>query len=113
MTNVMLNVVHPNIATHSHSCPGGFFQYMLYNIPSAGFISQSLEALVDGIMRSIERANENLTPGRIYYAEDELLEASINRSPTAYENNPTAERTNYLYDTDKTMHLLKLVDRML
>lgn len=66
---------------------------------------------MDGIVRSVERAQENLTPGRIYYGEDDLLEASINRSPTAYENNPNEERASYLYDTDKTMHLLKMVDR--
>lgn len=40
----------------------------------------------------------------------ELLDASINRSPSAYLNNPEEERSNYEYDTDKEMTLLKFVD---
>lgn len=70
-----------------------------------------MEALVDGIVLSVERASDNLKPGRIYYNEGELVDASINRSPTSYENNPTEERANYKYNTDKTMHLLKMVDK--
>lgn len=97
-------------ASHSHSCPGGFFQYMLYNIPSSGFIAQTLEALVGGILRSVERANENVRPARIYFNEGELLDASINRSPTSYLNNPIEERARYEHDTDKMMYLLKMVD---
>jgi len=84
---------------------------MLYNIPSAGFISQTLSALVEGITRSVDRASENLQPGRIYYAEGELLDASVNRSPTSYENNPQDERAKYRFNTDKQMILLKMVDR--
>lgn len=84
---------------------------MLYNIPSAGFISQTLEALVEGIVRSVERASGNLKPGRIFYNEGELSDASINRSPTSYENNPNEERAKYKYNTDKQMQLLKMVDR--
>ena len=33
------------------------------------------------------------TKGSIYYNEGDLLEASINRSPTAYLQNPTQERS--------------------
>lgn len=40
----------------------------------------------------------------------ELLAASINRSPSAYLNNPAAERSQYKYDVDKEMSLLKFVD---
>lgn len=100
-----------SIATHTHSGPGGFFQYMLYNIPSAGFISQTLEALVNGTVTSIERAHENLRRGRIYYAQGSLLGASVNRSPKSYMANPEEERQLYNYDTDKTMHLLRFVDQ--
>lgn len=84
---------------------------MLYNIPSAGFIGQTLDALVDGIVRSVDRASAKLIPGRIYYTEGELIDASINRSPTSYENNPKEERANYKHNTDKMMYLLKMVDR--
>ena len=40
----------------------------------------------------------------------ELLGASANRSPTAYEANPPQERARYAHDTDKLMTQLKLVD---
>lgn len=40
----------------------------------------------------------------------ELLDAGINRSPSAYLNNPAAERSKYKFDTDKEMTLLKFVD---
>lgn len=83
---------------------------MLYNIPSSGFISQTLDALVDGIGRSVERANENLRPAKIFFSEGELLEASINRSPTSYLNNPAEERSRFQHDTDKGMFLLKMFD---
>lgn len=83
---------------------------MLYNIPSSGFVSQTLEALVDGIVLSIDRATNNLKRGRIYYNQGELLDASINRSPTSYDNNPAEERARYRHNTDKLMHLLKMVD---
>lgn len=40
----------------------------------------------------------------------EILDAGINRSPSAYLNNPEEERRKYKYDTDKEMTLLKFVD---
>lgn len=99
------------LATHTHSGPGGFFQYMLYNIPSAGFVSQTLDLLVQGTVESVKRAHAKLEPARVFYARGDLFGASINRSPTSYLNNPQEERQKYEHDTDKTMHLLKFVDR--
>lgn len=40
----------------------------------------------------------------------EILDAGVNRSPSAYLNNPAAERAKYKYDVDKGMTLLKFVD---
>lgn len=40
----------------------------------------------------------------------ELLDAGVNRSPSAYLNNPAEERNKYMYDVDKEMTLLKFVD---
>lgn len=42
----------------------------------------------------------------------ELLDAGINRSPSAYLNNPSEERSKYIYDVDKEMTLIKFVDEM-
>lgn len=40
----------------------------------------------------------------------EILDAGVNRSPSAYLNNPASERSKYKYDVDKEMTLLKFVD---
>lgn len=40
----------------------------------------------------------------------ELLDAGVNRSPSAYLNNPEAEQKKYEYNVDKEMTLLKFVD---
>lgn len=35
---------------HTHSGPGGYLQYVLYDITSLGFVQQSYDALVYGIL---------------------------------------------------------------
>lgn len=35
---------------HTHSGPGGYLQYVLYDITSLGFVEQSWEAVVSGIV---------------------------------------------------------------
>ncbi|KAF3773215.1 Neutral ceramidase [Nymphaea thermarum] len=95
---------------HTHAGPGGYLQYVVYIITSLGFVRQSFDAIVDGIEKSIVQAHEGLRPGNIFVNMGELLEASINRSPSAYLNNPPEERSRYKYDVDKDMTLLKFVD---
>ncbi|KAD7477040.1 hypothetical protein R6Q59_006877 [Mikania micrantha] len=95
---------------HTHAGPGGYLQYVVYIITSLGFVRQSFDVLVDGIERSIVQAHENLRPGSVYVNEGEVLDASINRSPSAYLSNPEEERRKYKYDTDKEMTLLKFID---
>ena len=36
--------------THTHSGPGGYLQYVLLIITSKGWVQQSFEAIVDGIV---------------------------------------------------------------
>lgn len=36
-------------ATHTHSGPGGFFQYLMYLVTSFGFIGDCLTAIVNGV----------------------------------------------------------------
>jgi len=95
-------------ATHTHAGPGGYSHYTLYNLTILGFDEQNFEAIVNGIFQSIVRAHGNLAEGRIRIARGDLLDASINRSPKAYGENPAAERVQYEFDTDKTMTLLRL-----
>ena len=35
-------------ATHTHSGPGGYLQYVLFDVTSLGFVSESLNVIVDG-----------------------------------------------------------------
>ncbi|KAG0608840.1 hypothetical protein M758_8G137400 [Ceratodon purpureus] len=96
--------------THTHSGPGGYLQYVLYLVTSLGFVRQSFEALAYGIELAIVEAHENLRPGSIFLNEGEVLGANINRSPSAYLNNPANERAKYKYDVDKKMSLLKFMN---
>ncbi|PON62781.1 Neutral/alkaline nonlysosomal ceramidase [Trema orientale] len=95
---------------HTHAGPGGYLQYVVYIVTSLGFVRQSFDVLVDGIEKSIVEAHENLSPGSIFVNKGEILDAGVNRSPSAYLNNPTAECSKYKYDVDKEMTLLKFVD---
>ncbi|CAO2840787.1 unnamed protein product [Amaranthus hypochondriacus] len=95
---------------HTHAGPGGYLQYVVYIVTSLGFVRQSFDALVDGIEQSIILAHGNLRPGSIFVNKGEILDAGVNRSPSAYLNNPSEERNKYKYDVDKEMTLLKFVD---
>jgi len=69
--------------THTHSGPGGFLQYLLYQITSLGYSGEVMDALVEGIAQSIFRAYKNLQRGSISVAEELLYDANINRSPSS------------------------------
>lgn len=95
---------------HTHSGPAGFHEYLLYEITSLGFVKESFEALVKGIIESVKLAHESVRPANIYVSVGELLDSNINRSPSAYLNNPGEERQKYKYDVDKNMTLLRIED---
>jgi neutral ceramidase len=95
-------------ATHTHSGPGGYSHYALYSLTTLGFSSQNFDAVVDGIVQSIVRADKNLAPGNIHIADGDLLNTSINASPEAYQQNPPAERGLTPYDTNKQMTQIRL-----
>lgn len=95
-------------ATHTHSGPGGFSHYALYNLTILGYDQQNFEAVVDGIVQAIVRAHTNVAAGSIRINSGDLLNTSINRSPEAYLLDPAAERSQYAYDTDKKMTMLRL-----
>jgi neutral ceramidase len=89
------------LATHTHSAPGGFSHHTLYNLPFPGFNEQNYEAVVNGVVESVLRAYKNREPGYIQYGENQLLEASHNRSKLAFFENP--ESKSLQFDTNKTM----------
>ena len=104
-TNVVLS------ATHTHSGPAGFMQYLLFNIPNLGFIQQTLDAMVEGTVESIRRAHMSMIRGKVFYSAGFVEEeANINRSPTSYDANPKEERDRYKFNTDRDMVQLNFFD---
>ncbi|KAK5850381.1 hypothetical protein PBY51_001265 [Eleginops maclovinus] len=96
--------------THTHSGPGGYFQYTLFMITSKGFMKDAIEPLVNGIVKSIDIAHSRVRPGRIFRSRGELEDSSLNRSPHSYLNNPEGERHRYKWNTDKQVLVLKFTD---
>ncbi|CAG8667954.1 7669_t:CDS:2 [Funneliformis mosseae] len=96
--------------THTHAGPAGFLQYALYQITSFGYVKENTEAISTGIFNSIVKAHNSIQPASIYVSSGELLDVNVNRSPFSYENNPKEERSEYTYDVDKEMILLKFTN---
>ena len=92
-------------ATHTHSAPGGFMQYALYEIPTLGYSDEVVHAYAEGIAQSILLAYQNVQRSSIRSAQSWLMGANRNRSPTSYRLNPQSEQDVYKEegDTDKTM----------
>jgi neutral ceramidase len=91
--------------THSHSGPGGWFNYLLPQITSLGFDRQGYQAIVDGAVLSIKRAHESLqevgaqhSPTRLVWAVwlTKLRGTSISARPPSRVPTSTAARTRTL-----------------
>ena len=100
--NVMLS------ATHSHSGPGGYSHDLLYNLTTLGFSKQNYKAITQGIVQAIVRAHHNVQPANIKLNIGQVLDASFNRSPDAYNLNPLAEREKYGDNVDRSMLQLRM-----
>ena len=92
-------------ATHTHVAAGGFSHYSLYNTATGGYWKANFDNAVEGIFQSIVRAHNNIAPGSIYLNRGSLVNASINRSIEAYNNNSDARRFSPI---DHEMTVLKL-----
>ncbi|ORZ09921.1 Neutral/alkaline nonlysosomal ceramidase [Absidia repens] len=100
MENVMIS------STHTHSTVGGYLEYVLYEIPVKGWLEETVQAVVSGIVNSIVKAHYHIEEGNITHHSDDLLNTNINRSPAAYNANPQHERDLYTDNVDKEMSLL-------
>merc|ERR1719193_1483597 len=96
-------------STHTHSGPAGYLQFVLFEITNLGFSKANFNAMVNGIVRSIERAHDSMRPANIFVNQGDLLDANINRSPYAFEFNPAQERLKYKHNTDTLMTVMKFV----
>ncbi|KAM3425257.1 Neutral ceramidase [Cercospora zeina] len=93
--------------THSHSGPGAWLNYLLPQITSKGFEKASYQAIVQGAIESVKQAHDRLSPGYLEIASVRVEDASTNRSPWAYLQNPIEERSRYGDDVDKQMTALR------
>ncbi|KUI69634.1 Neutral ceramidase [Cytospora mali] len=93
--------------THQHNGPGAWWNYLLPQITSAGFDPQSLNAIVDGAVLSIQRAHESLTTGYLDAGTVNITDGNLSRSLYAYMNNPAEERALYDTSTDTTMTMVR------
>ncbi|XP_069609633.1 putative neutral ceramidase C [Ranitomeya imitator] len=96
--------------THTHSGPGGYFQYTIFRLISGGFSREATDAIVNGIVKSIDIAHGSMRRGRVFVNKGDLDKSHINRSPSSYQQNPQSERDRYPFNTDKQMVIMKMVD---
>uniref|UniRef100_A0A6P7F557 Neutral ceramidase n=1 Tax=Diabrotica virgifera virgifera TaxID=50390 RepID=A0A6P7F557_DIAVI len=113
-----LDLKYPNVftlkntilsGTHSHSTPGGFLKDVMLDIPSSGYCKETFNALVAGIVKSIDKAYNNQVEARIFYSTTTVTNTNRNRSPAAYLYNPESEREKYKTDVDKELVQIKFV----
>lgn len=104
-------------AQHTHSAPGGYFKYALYNMSIPGFVPEVYDKMVEAITEAILQADKNLKPaslkmGKGSFASD--IDVAFNRSIKAYNLNPevseklSADQTNLA--VDREMKLLRIDD---
>jgi hypothetical protein len=98
------------VGTHQHSGVGGYLEQLLPQITSLGYVKQTADAIINGTVLAVKRAHASLAPGKLSLGNTTILNANINRSPTAYLANPAAERALYQFDQDKDMTVLRFDD---
>ncbi|KAJ7499885.1 Neutral/alkaline nonlysosomal ceramidase [Mycena latifolia] len=101
-------------STHQHSGVGGYLENLLPQITSLGFVPQTYDAIVQGVVLAVDRAHASLKTGTLSLGNTTVTGGNRNRSPTAYLANPAAERALYVNegdDQDKIMSLLSFGTR--
>ena len=82
-------------AQHTHSAPGGYSHYGLYNMTIPGFVPEVYQKVVDGIVEAIVEAAESMRPATIKISKSEIdtdKEVAFNRSVEAYNANPEVKK---------------------
>ncbi len=78
-------------AQHTHSAPGGYSHFPLYNFSIPGFVPEVFEEYVRVIVKSILRAHQNKKNAKISLGSVDIpenVEIAFNRSLRAYNQNP-------------------------
>ncbi|HRI28008.1 MAG TPA: neutral/alkaline non-lysosomal ceramidase N-terminal domain-containing protein [Chitinophagales bacterium] len=101
-------------AQHTHSAPGGYSHYVLYNVAIPGFQPKVFDAIVNGTVKAIVKATQNLQDAQLFYqtgAFDPDVPVAFNRSIKAYNNNPEVGKPLLKKDhhlaIDRNMKLLR------
>lgn len=84
-------------AQHTHSAPGGYSHYPLYNFTIPGFQLRVFEKIVSGILSSIEEAFKKIQRTTAYWGEIDIhpdKEMAFNRSMKAHARNPDTDLKN-------------------
>jgi neutral ceramidase len=79
-------------------------------LTSFGYVNQTAAAIIAGSVLAVQRAHTSLKTGSLSLGNTTVLNANINRSPSAYLANPPEERAMYEYDQDKDLTLLRFDD---
>ncbi len=95
-------------ATHTHCGPGGYSHHYVYNATTDGFRRKTFDAIVDGMVEAVERADADIAPSTLTLAHGELRNASANRSPIAFERNPKADKKFFPGGVDSQTTLLAI-----
>ncbi len=85
-----------NTLQHTHSAPGGYSHFGLYNMTIPGFAPEVYQKVVGGIVEAIVIANENLRPATIRLSDGEFeadKEVGFNRALKAYNLNKQTNTT--------------------
>lgn len=101
-SNVMIT------ATHTHSSTGGDSHHALYDITTVGHHPKTLQARVDGIVEAIERADADVAPATLGLGTAQLTNASVNRSRTAFDRNPAADKAHFPNAVDSASTTLSI-----
>lgn len=104
-------------AQHTHSAPGGYSHFGLYNMSIPGFVPEVYQKVVDGIVEAIVTASESLQPGTIKLSRGAVgadKDVAFNRSLDGYNANPEVktklkkEEANQA--VDRNMLLMRIDD---
>ncbi len=100
-------------ATHTHSGPGGYAHYFLYNITTGGCDQTVIDKMVAGIVTAISAAHASLKPGHVCWAAGDVVGCGDNRSIASYRRNPEAALADgFAKRTDREMTVLKFVQNI-
>jgi neutral ceramidase len=111
-----LGVAEQNLmlaANHTHSTPGGYSQYALYNITVGGYSAQVLDTIVTGMVQAIVQAHQQLQPVVLRQAEGRFADdipVVFNRAWLAHSANTdtdTFAHADWHQACDRNMLLLR------